>query len=271
MPALGPEEMPVNGSDIEVGNGAFRVKAWQGGNGPGLLFLHGFEAHPGDAAFLQRLAGARSVVAPEHPGFGDSTGFEQIDDILDMTLYYRQFIEAACGGAVDIVGHSLGGMFAAEIAAVCPQVVRRLVLVSPFGLWLDDLPIPDLFVMSPGQLQRAMWSDPESHASQQALSNSTNGRSGPAAIVARASNLSAAGKFLWPIPDRGLRKRLPLIKAPTLVIAGAEDGLVPPRYGEEFRSLIPGARAVVMEGAGHMPMLEQPDEFQRLVEDFLGS
>ncbi len=260
----------MNASEIEVGNGAFRVQVWRGGAGPGLLFLHGFEAHPGDAPFLQRLAEARSVVAPEHPGFGDSEGFDHIDDILDMTLYYRQFIEAACDGPVDIVGHSLGGMFAAEIAAVCPQLVRRVVLVAPFGLWVDETPIPDLFVMSPNQLQRAMWSDPESHASQQALSSATNGRSGPAAIVARASNLSAAGKFLWPIPDRGLRKRLPLIKAPTLIIAGAADGLVPPRYAEEFRGLIPGSRTAVIEGAGHMPMLEQPEDFHRLVEEHLG-
>ncbi|MGH2609694.1 MAG: alpha/beta fold hydrolase [Tepidiformaceae bacterium] len=261
----------MNASDIEVAHGAFRVQAWRDGSGPGLLFLHGFEGHPGDAAFLQRFARTRSVVAPEHPGFGDSVGFDHIDDILDMTLYYRQLIEGVADGPLDVVGHSLGGMFAAEIAAVCPQLVRRLVLVSPFGLWLDETPIPDLFVMSPGQLQRAMWSDPESHASQQALSSSTNGKSGPAAIVARASNLSAAGKFLWPIPDRGLGKRLPLIKAQTLIIAGADDGLVPPRYAEEFGSLIPGARRVVVEGAGHFPMLEQPDEFHRLVDAFLAS
>jgi pimeloyl-ACP methyl ester carboxylesterase len=187
-----------------------------------------------------------------------------------MTLYYRQFIEAVFNAPVDIVGHSLGGMFAAEIAAVCPQLVRRLVLVAPFGLWLNEAPIPDLFVMSPNQLQRAMWSDPESHASQEALSGSTNGKSGSAAIVARASNLSAAGKFLWPIPDRGLRKRLPLIKSPTLILAGAADGLVPPRYAEEFRALIPGARPPSSRAQG-MPMLEQPEEFHRLVDEFLAS
>ena len=255
---------------VEIAGGAYRVRTWRSGSGPALVFLHGFDQPLNDQGFLERLASRHTVLAPEHPGFGDSSGFEHVDDILDMVLYYRQFIEDVAGEPVDLIGHSLGGMFAAEFAAICPQWVKRLVLVTPFGLWLDDAPIPDLFVMSPSQLQRSMWNDPESHVAQAALSNSTNGKSGPAAVVARAMNLSAAGKFLWPIPDRGLRKRLPLIKCPTLIITGSSDRLVPTEYGEAFRALIPGARTVVIPAAGHMPMLEQPEFFHRLVDDFLG-
>jgi pimeloyl-ACP methyl ester carboxylesterase len=212
---------------IQVAGGAYRVRTWRSGTGPALLFLHGFEGPLSDDAPLERLATRHTVIAPEHPGFGESSGFDHIDDMLDMVLYYRQFIEEAVGEPADLIGQSLGGMFAAELAAICPQLVKRLVLVTPFGLWLDDAPIPDLFVMSPSQLQRSMWNDPESHIAQHALSNAGNGKSGPAAVVARAMNLSAAGKFLWPIPDRGLRKRLPLIKSPTLIIVGGSDRLVP--------------------------------------------
>lgn len=256
-------------TSVPVANGDYQVRVWSAGEGRPLLYLHGFDGHPGDALFLQRLAAGHRVYAPEHPGFGDSTGIEQIDDVLDMVLFYRQLVEALGLQEADVVGHSLGGMFAAEFAAICPQHVRRLVLVAPFGLWLDEAQIPDLFVMSPGQLQRATWHDPESHASQQSLSQSTNGVSGAAAAVRRAGNLSSAGKFLWPIPDRGLQKRLPLIKAPTLVVIGGSDRLIGRAYGEAFAARIPDAKLVTIEEAGHLPMLEQHDAFANAVEPFL--
>jgi pimeloyl-ACP methyl ester carboxylesterase len=262
----------VGMSDVSVANGAFRVRLWSEGEGRPLLFLHGFEGHPGDAPFLRRLAAGRRLLAPEHPGFGESTGIEHVDDIFDMSLYYRQLVEmlAIEPGGIDVVGHSLGGMFAAEFAALCPQLVKRLVLVSPFGLWLEETQIPDLFATSPAQLQRLMWHDPESHAAQQTLTQTANGHgTGIAAVVTRAGNLSAAGKFLWPIPDRGLHKRLPLIKAPTLVVVGESDRLVASAYGRAFVDRIPNATLAVIPAAGHMPMVERPDEFAAALDPFI--
>jgi pimeloyl-ACP methyl ester carboxylesterase len=258
-------------SQISVAGGKFRIRMWSDGSGSPLLFLHGFEAHPGDASFLARLGQGHQVLAPEHPGFGDSTGIDEIDGILDMVLYYRQLLEAVGVGQVDVVGHSLGGMFGAELAAICPQLVRKLVLVAPFGLWLDEQQVPDLFVMSPSQLHRSTWHNPEGPVAQQALSAPSNGTTGTTAIVTRAMNLSAAGKFLWPIPDRGLAKRLPLIKAPTLVITGESDRLIQPAYGKAFADRIAGAKHATMAGAGHFPMVEQEDAFIEAVEAFLGS
>jgi pimeloyl-ACP methyl ester carboxylesterase len=261
----------MNTSQLSVGGGQYRIRLWTDGQGAPLLFLHGFEAHPGDAAFLQRLAQNRRVFAPEHPGFGESTGIDEIDGILDMVLYYRQLIETLGLQQVDVIGHSLGGMFGAELAAICPEYVRKLVLVAPFGLWLDEHQVPDMFVMNPGQIHRATWHNPEGPIAQQALSAATNGATGTTAIVTRAMNLSAAGKFLWPIPDRGLVKRLPLIKAPTLVLTGESDRLVAAAYGNAFAARIARARHSVIAGAGHFPMSEQEDAFIEAVEGFLGS
>jgi len=218
-----------------------------------------------------QLAKSHRVIVPEHPGFGNSTGIDQIDGILDITLYHRTLVETLGFDRVDVVGHSLGGMFAAELAAICPSIVNRLVLVAPFGLWLDEAPIPDLFYLGPAQLQRATWHDPESEAAQKAMSQlgGVNGQSAGEAIITRAGNLSAAGKFLWPVPDRGLAKRLPLIKAPTLVVTGESDKLISPPYGEAFASRIPGARLVTIPMAGHLPMAEQPDAFFGHVTAFL--
>src|SRR5262249_61368607 len=93
-------------------------------------------------------------------------------------------------GPVDAVGPSLGGMFAAEFAALCPQLVRRLVLVSPFGLWLEEAEILDLFTMTPAQLARITWHDPEGERAQAALSQAANGYSRIPAIAKRARHLA---------------------------------------------------------------------------------
>jgi pimeloyl-ACP methyl ester carboxylesterase len=255
---------------LAIGDGRFEVRVWSEGTGSPLLYLHGFEGHPADAPFLHGLARGRRVLAPEHPGFGDSTGIDAVDDVIDMALYYRELVEALDVGPVDVIGHSLGGMFAAEFAALCPQLVRRLVLVAPFGLWLEEAQIPDLFVMSASQLQRATWHNPESDTAQQAMNQNSNGASGIQAIVGRAMNLSTAGKFLWPLPDRGLSKRLRYIKASTLVMLGAADRLITAAYGEAFVSRIPDARLVTVPDAGHAPMLEQPEAFAAAVDGFLG-
>lgn len=245
------------------------VRLWESGAGAPLVYLHAEDGHPGEAAFLQRLAAGRRVVAPEHPGFGESGGFEQIDDMLDMTCYYRRVLETLEVGRVDLVGHALGGMMAAEIAALCPWLVRKLVLVAPYGLWLDGDPLPDRFVMSPDQLRAAKWADPESAESEPLQPAGLHDDAQTAAMLLSVQNLGSSTKFLWPIPDRGLHKRLPLIEAPSLIVMGERDGLIPPVYGEAFARAIPDAWAEVIAETGHLPMVEQPDAFFEVVEAFL--
>jgi pimeloyl-ACP methyl ester carboxylesterase len=252
--------------------GAFDVNLWSDGEGAGdappLLFLHGYERHPGGASFLRRLAGGRRVLAPEQPGYGSSTGLEHIHDQLDLVLFYRELIESWDAGPVDVVGHSLGGMIAAELGAICPQVVRRLVLVDAFGLWLDDEPTLDPFGAAE-ELLAAKWHDPAAAPDPEPTIFEPDPEDPHAAIFFQAQNLATATKFLWPIADRGLRRRLGLIDAPTLVVHGASDGLLPMSYAEELVRLIPDARLAPIERAGHYPMLEREDEFVSVVESFL--
>lgn len=247
-------------------HGAFDTRVWSGGSGPPVVWLHGFEQHPGDAPYLNRLAESRHVLAPEHPGFGASAGFDQLTDLQDLILYYRALIEAWDRGPVDVIGHCLGGMFAAELAVLAPQLVRRLVLAAPYGLWLDAHPLPDPFLLGPPALAAAKWRDPalagrETSAFDPAL--------GDTAAEFRTMNLTAASKFMWPIPDRGLARRLPYLTAPTLVIHGEADGLIPPVYETAWADALPHARTARIADAGHLPMVEAEDRFLALVEDFL--
>ncbi len=135
--------------------GAADIRVWTAGTGSPLLYLHGLERHPGDAPFLQALAKTHRVIAPEHPGYGESTGFEGMRDVIDVALHYRRVVESLADGPVDVIGHCLGGMFAAEFAATSPHLVRKLVLVAPYGLWRDDVPIPDPFAIENANFARA--------------------------------------------------------------------------------------------------------------------
>lgn len=238
----------------------------RGGSGPGLLFLHGFEGRPEPGPFFEALAERRRLIAPSHPGFDASDDFHGIEDVVDLALLYRQLIERE-GGPVDVVGHSMGGMIAAEVAALSPHLVRRLVLVNPFGLWRDEIEAPDLFVMTPGELRRATWAAPPASAA------AANGKpAGPSRdeTIRRYRNLGSATRYLWPIPDRGLGKRARYIQAPTLALFGASDGLIPAAFAPAWEQAIPGLEARVEEG-GHMLPFEQPARVAATITAFLGS
>ncbi|MPZ99947.1 MAG: alpha/beta fold hydrolase [Dehalococcoidia bacterium] len=249
--------------------GESRVRVWIAGSGPDLLFLHGYEQHPGDASFLHRLAEHHTVYAPEHPGYGESTGFESLRDIIDLALRYRQLVESWGIESVDVIGHCLGGMIAAEFAATSPHLVRRLVLVDAWGLWRDDQQPADPFVLTEDELAQAKWHDPATAPNPEPSIFQPDPSRPHAAMLTRGQNLGVAGKFMWPIPDRGLRRRLPFVKAQTLVVHGESDGLIPAVYAEEFQQLIPDAEVARLPAAGHLPMIEREDDFIDTVEAFL--
>lgn len=245
---------------------SFDLRVWQQGEGAGLLYLHGLERHPGDAPFLNRLSEARDVRAPELPGYGESTGLEHLHDVLDVALLHRELIESWGFDRIDVVGHGLGGMFAAELAVVAPHRVRSLVLVDSFGLWLEDQPLPDVFTMAPPELDEAKWHDVDAKATE------THARAGSTPkdlAIERTTNLGTATKFLWPIPDRGLRRRLCHVSAPTLVLHGESDGVVPLAHAEELARLIPTAEVETVPLAGHLPMFEAEDQFVNTVQKFV--
>jgi pimeloyl-ACP methyl ester carboxylesterase len=254
---------------VSVRKGQFRTVVRSAGHGDALLFLHGAGGSHGWPPFLEALTQSFRVIAPEHPGFGRSEGLELLDDVVDLALYYTELLDAFGLDEPYIVGHSLGGMIGAEVAAIAPERVDKLVMIAPVGLWLDDHPVLDFFVATPEELAAALFHDPSSAVAQELLALPSDPEAQLEAVLERTKNLSAAGKFLWPIPDKGLKKRIHRIVAPTLLLWGASDRLVPPIYGEAFLNFIDRAQLTVFQGASHMLPFEKPDEVVEVMTEFL--
>ena len=253
---------------VSLRDGMFKAHIASGGSGEPLLFLHGSGGlHEGE--YLDMLAERFTVYAPWHPGFGASEGIDHIDDIIDLALYYHDLMDELGIESAHVVGHSLGGMLAAELAALCSHRVRRLVLANPVGLWRDDDPVLDFFVLPPDQLMPYILHDPESEAVKKAFPVPEGQEELVEMMYQRVQSLATAGKFLWPIPDKGLKRRIHRIQAPTLILWGESDRLVPPSYAEDFKSSIRDSRVVILSECAHMPMFEKTEEFVSVITEFL--
>ncbi len=259
------------------------VKAWRGqietrvkvaGDGPPVVFLHGAYGLQWDP-FLDQLAQSHSVYAPEHPGTtpGSPDSIKPLDNLWDLVLYYYELFDALGLDRPAVIGHSFGGMVAAEVAATNPERVGRLVLIDPIGLWRDDQPVRNWMAIPLAELPKHLFADPEGPLAKM-LSSATAGLQSEAAVDMQIQimwSLACTAKFVWPIPDRGLKKRLHRIKAPALIVWGKQDGIAPYVYAEEFGSRIAGSRVEIVDGAGHLPHLEQMGSVLALVRDFLRS
>ncbi|HZO82284.1 MAG TPA: alpha/beta fold hydrolase [Candidatus Binataceae bacterium] len=245
---------------LNLRRGLFEVKYYQHGKGTPLVYLHGAGGLPGFTPDLELLSSHFTVTAPLHPGFGSSGIDELHEDVLKFTLYTWDVLDALGIERPILVGHSLGGMLAAEMAALEPTRVRKLVLVAPAGLWLDECPTLDFFAMKPEELIAAAFYDPDSAAARAFATLPTDPSAAAEVMVQRMRGLAAAARFLWPLGDRGLGERLYRVKAPTLLLWGEADKLIPPRYAEAFKRLLEGSPEVKIEKiarAGHVVLAEQ--------------
>jgi pimeloyl-ACP methyl ester carboxylesterase len=244
----------------------------RGEGGTPLVWFHGAGGLFPTEPLLDLLAQRRQVLAPEWPGFGEEPTEGTIEDMLDFALHGWDLVEAlGLGGSrPHVAGHSMGGMIAAEMAAVNPRGLDRLVLIDAAGLWLDDHPIPDIFAMLPFQLAEVLFADPS--VGERLLAGGLDFSDDAALttlLVTNARRLGTAGKILFPIPNRRLSKRLYRVSNPTLVLWGAQDRLMPPVYADHFAHLIGDARVELIPDAGHMLPYEQPDAAAEALEPFL--
>lgn len=246
----------------------FRVAVM--GEGPPVVYLHPAGGLEFDG-FLDDLATRHTVYAPRFPGTDPEAPYEihQVRSLLDVVLAYEELIGALGLSRPVLIGQSFGGMLAAELASVFPDVTRALVLLDPIGLWREDLPIANWTTLPLDELPALLFHDLDC-AGARAMTEMPEDPDDVADIVANLTwALGCTAKFVWPIPDNGLDRRLHRVTAPTLIVWGERDRLVPAAYAAEFARRITGSEVLLVPDCGHIPQVERPDVLIPAVRDFL--
>jgi pimeloyl-ACP methyl ester carboxylesterase len=237
------------------------------GAGRPLLLLHGFQTIPPDAPVVDLLGQHAEIIAPSHPGFGDSRRPPDFETIYDLVHLYLELLETLPHERISLMGCSFGGWLAAEVAVKAGARIDRLVLVDALGIKIGDRETPDIldvFNGHPRDVARASW-----HAHDQWAPRYDD--MADEQLVRIARNRDALCLYGWHpyMHTPQLKRWLRRIRRPTLVVWGASDGIVKPSYGEAYAKLIPGARFELIGDAGHHPEIEQPRRLADLVTGFL--
>jgi len=242
------------------------IQLFEGGTGPPLLYLHG----AGTFWWMpvhDLLSRSFHLYLPVHPGFGNSEGGDEVEVIEDLVFHYTALLDTLGVAKVSLVGLSLGGWVAAELALRRPDRVDRLVLVDAAGLRVEGAPPAEFFMATPPQLRRLLFAQPDSDLAKSLIPDVPP----PERLETALKSREAAARLLWNphFAQRKLRNRLHYIQAPTLVVWGKEDNLIPLAHGQTFAAGIPNARLVVLDGCAHLPPFEQPESFVATVLPFL--
>jgi pimeloyl-ACP methyl ester carboxylesterase len=181
-----------------------------------------------------------------------------LDNQLDWVLAIRELMLKADLIGADLAASSVGGALAAEMAAIWPDSVKKLALIAPFGLFDEADPATDPWAQRADNVAGLMCADAEIWKAMKAVPEGANSVEWP---IEQTRANEAAARYLWPLGNTKLEKRLPMIKAPTLLIWGEQDRIMPRGYAERFAKGISGpARVRTIPGAGHLAELDRPAE-----------
>src|SRR5262245_491412 len=244
------------------------TRVWRQGKGPKLGFLAGYGGLPRWIPFLDRLAEKRTVIGPSLPGFpGGDRGHVLLDTHLDWVLAVRDLIDKAGLAGADLVGSSVGGSFAAEVAAIWPERVKRLALIAPFGLFDEKDPATDAWAQKADDGPGLMTVNPDTYKKLKEMPAGANSIEWP---IEQTRAAEAAARIFWPLGNTRLERRLPLINAPTLILWGEKDRLIPRSYAAAIAKAIKARTETrIIAGAGHLAELDKPDEVAAAVLGFM--
>jgi pimeloyl-ACP methyl ester carboxylesterase len=236
------------------------------GEGTPLIFLHPSQGRLW-SAFHEGLAAHYQVIAPLTPGGEDEGELMLFDSFADLALFYDDLMDALGLDRAIVAGHGFGGMAAAEFAAHYPHRVSRLVLIGSYGLWIDDNPVTDIHSADLPQVPHLLFADGDGRIAKDVVYGPEG--SDPSMYWLQTSLAEAAcTHFYWPIPDRDLKRRLYRITAPTLLLWGTEDRIVPVAYADAFAAGLRRSETRLIAGGSHFAHLEHADEAVRAITEF---
>lgn len=237
----------------------------RGGKGAPLLYLHGAVGLATWPDILDDLAQKFDVIAPDHPGFGGSQVPDWMDDVSDLAYFYLDFLDNLDLTGVHLVGHSLGGWIALEMAVRSQQRLADITLMASAGIHVKGHSKADIFMIDPDEQARMAFADPELGEKAAQLANEEKYED--VAITDRI----ASARFGWSprFYNRRLGRWLHRIKVPAMIIWGEQDRIFPPQHGPAFQELMPGSELVMMEDCGHLPHVEKRQETLAALDAFM--
>jgi pimeloyl-ACP methyl ester carboxylesterase len=245
-----------------------KIEVERRGKGEPLLLLHGEEALETEAPFVDALASRYEVIIPSPPGYGGSERPLWLTDPHDLAFVLHDLVDALKLKGTRVLGFSVGGWIAAEMATIDDSFMSKLVLVAPVGVKLGsptDRDIADVWLLHPEKVAALKW-----HDTAKGKRDFASMPDEKLAIIAR--NTETTARFCWEpyMHNPKLKHRLHRINVPTLLIWGQNDGIVKAdSYGKGYAELIRGANLSVVPNAGHLPHIEQPDAFMKLLNGFI--
>lgn len=257
--AVAPTTLDVAGVPLEV---------YDRGTGMPILMLHGAGGPRGNAPFMDLLEQHGRIVAPSHPGFGGSPLPDWINGVDDLAYLYLDLLDRLDWYDVTLIGMSMGGWTACEIATKSAHRLAKLILVDPVGIKVGDREtrdIPDIYALHPDEVTKLTYHDPAKAPDYAAFSDEE--------LLAVARNREAGVLYLWEpyMHNPQLRRRLHRITIPTLLLRGESDGLVSDAYARAYAASIPNCRYETIANAGHAPHMEAPQAFVDAVAHFINA
>ncbi len=255
---MAPQEQQHRVRDIAV-------RLFRAGAGRPLLFLHGAAGVPPWSACFEKLATRYDVFIPEHPGFGTAENAANIRNVADLAMYYLDFLDAMDSGPVHLVGHSLGGWAAAEVAVRNCSRLASLCLIAPAGLRVKGIPTGDNFIWSPEELARNLFHDQS--LAEQMSSRTISEEEADRHLTNRfmAARLGWEPRWFNPALERWLHR----IRVPSLLLWGDSDKLIPSAYAKRWQESVPDLRTEIIANCGHLPHAEKADATAGRILSFL--
>jgi pimeloyl-ACP methyl ester carboxylesterase len=266
MHKLKQQVVPVLGNKLDI---TVNVA----GSGKPIVFFHSAGGFYWDD-FLDSLADHYTVYAPFFPGTvpGKPDELEQLDNLWDAVLAYDDLMDGLGLDQAIVIGHSFGGLLACEIAAQRREKINKLILIAPIGLWKESHPytVADWCALSYDAILDVLFYDKNKPRALKRMMR-PEADSEEAALWDRDFiwTIGCTAKLVWPIPDKGLKKRIHRVTADSLIVWGENDKLIPPTYANDFKQGIVKSEVFTLSECSHEPPIEQTEKLYAKVSEFL--
>jgi pimeloyl-ACP methyl ester carboxylesterase len=247
-----------------AGSNMVEVSVTEQGEGHPVLLLHGGGGPQTVREFAELLATKRPahVITPTHPGFGGTPRSDALARVPDLAALYVALLADLGLRDVTVIGNSIGGWIAAEMALADTERISSFVLVDAVGIVVPGHPIADFFSLSPRQVAELSYRDPDRFGLDPS-------KLSPEALQVMAGNRATLNVYAGTsMADAALAARLAGVRTPTLVVWGDSDRIADADYGRAFAGAIPGAQFQLLTGSGHLPQIETPEALADLVWAF---